>query len=195
VRTGSLAGLLLAALAFASNCILPALIKALQNARKITNKDNLRSSKHSGNTEIPSATIALTWMFAHAYFTVAMLLTFLVTSRMGRMILVTSIGISWAITLWAPYCLLGIILTRCRHLPMEESELGFQNTPEAGAVMGFHNTAISAPQILSALICSATFAVFDGPGGGVVWPMRIGGCWTIVATYLAWKLADELELE
>jgi len=162
------------------------IVEAFGVARGSTNKELPRDSRWSEHTEISSVTIGYMWMLSHAYFTVAMFLTFFVTSNIGRMLLVASVGISWAITLWAPYCLIGVVLSR-------RQRLDCQDIPETGAVMGLHNAAISAPQVFSALICSTVFALFSGAEAGVIWALRIGGCWTVVAIYLSWKLTDELE--
>lgn len=102
------------------------------------------------------------------------------------MVLVASVGISWAITLWVPYSLIGVL--------MSKRQEGLQDGPETGAVMGMHNAAISAPQILSALISSVVFAGFGGADVGVVWTLRIGGCWTVVAAVFSWKLIRDWDL-
>lgn len=60
---------------------------------------------------------------------------------------------------------------------------------QAGAIMGLHNVAISAPQILSALACSGIFGlskmVGSAYGTGAV--LRAGGCATLVAAYLTYR--------
>ncbi|KAI9368768.1 Sodium/hydrogen exchanger family-domain-containing protein [Aspergillus egyptiacus] len=45
--------------------------------------------------------------------------------------------------------------------PKEEED----NLIQAGIVLGLHNVAISAPQVLSSLVCSAIFKVFQKPRG------------------------------
>ena len=127
------------------------------------------------------------------YFAATMFLTYFVKTRIGGMVLIASIGVSWATTLWVPYCLLGVVLSTPQRLMAHEDGLSGQDMPEAGAIMGFHNAAISAPQTVSALVCSIVFDMLSGTESGVVWAMRIGGCWTLVAAYFSWKLSDEIE--
>ncbi|KAL2072368.1 hypothetical protein VTL71DRAFT_11711 [Oculimacula yallundae] len=115
---------------------------ALQDKKKIH-----RYLEYSSSTESPQLALLYVWMFAHAFFAMGMFLTFFVISQNGRMILVTSIGFPWAVTLWVPCSRIGVILSNGSHA-----------TPEIGSVMGPHNSAISAPQIVSALISSFVFA-------------------------------------
>lgn len=130
------------------------------------------------------------WTISHAYFATAISLTCFVTLRVGSVVLIASIGCSWAVTLWAPYYLIGLVLSQQQCLLRDDDgTLGGQGLPEAGAISGFHNAAISAPQIISALLSSVIFAVFNGTESGVGWAMRFGACWTAIAAYLSWKLA------
>ncbi|KAG4436618.1 hypothetical protein IFR05_007876 [Cadophora sp. M221] len=181
LRIGSLTGLLLACLAFTANCALPTIIKTLRLTSK-SSKGLLRS-RYNTSDEISDVALVYVWMFAHAYFAIAMFLTFLVTSQTGNMVLIASVGIPWAITLWVPYSLIGALLSKQHH--------SFQDGPETGAVMGLHNAAISAPQILSALFSSVVFVGFGGADVGVVWTLRIGGCWAVVAAACSWKLIND----
>ena len=140
IRLGSLAGLLLAVFALAVTCILPMILEAFSLA-KSTYNEHPRNLQRIDQTEISNASLAYTWMFSHEYFTIAIFLTFFVTSQIGSMLLVASVGILWAITLWVPYYLVGIVLSK-------RQQLAFRDVPEAGAVMGLYNVAISALQIL-----------------------------------------------
>jgi solute carrier family 45 protein 1/2/4 len=70
-----------------------------------------------------------------------------------------------------------------------------ENTAQAGIVLGLHNVAISAPQVVSSLICSAIFKAFQKPRGepwddSVGWVLRFGGCAALVAAWLTSRLAE-----
>ncbi|KAH7369971.1 sucrose transporter [Rhexocercosporidium sp. MPI-PUGE-AT-0058] len=181
LRIGSLTGLYLACLACAANCALPPIIKLLAISSKPDK--GLPVTRYHDSTEVSNVALVYVWTFAHAYFAIAMFLTFLVTSQTGSMMLVASVGISWAVTLWVPYSLIGVLLSK--------QHQGFRGEPETGAVMGLHNAAISAPQILSALISSIVFAILNGADVSVVWTLRIGGCWAVVAAVCSWKLIND----
>jgi solute carrier family 45 protein 1/2/4 len=70
-----------------------------------------------------------------------------------------------------------------------------ENLAQAGIVLGLHNVAVSAPQVLSSLICSAIFKIFQKPRGepyddSVGWVLRFGGCAALVAAYLTSRLSE-----
>lgn len=70
-----------------------------------------------------------------------------------------------------------------------------ENTAQAGIILGLHNMAISFPQILSCLVCSAIFKVAQKPRGepwddSVGWVLRFGGCTALIAAWLTMKLAE-----
>lgn len=72
---------------------------------------------------------------------------------------------------------------------------GGENLAQAGIILGLHNVAVSAPQILSSLVCSAIFKAFQKPRGGpwddsVGWVMRFGGCAALGAAWLTGRLAE-----
>ena len=59
---------------------------------------------------------------------------------------------------------------------------------QAASVIGIHNAAISAPQVVSALVCSAVFGIVNALGwrDGTAWVMRIGGVAALGAGWLCW---------
>lgn len=68
-----------------------------------------------------------------------------------------------------------------------------ENLAQAGIILGLHNVAVSAPQILSSLICSGIFKVAQKPRGepwddSVGWVLRFGGCAALIAGWLATRL-------
>ncbi|KAJ5562543.1 hypothetical protein N7461_001304 [Penicillium sp. DV-2018c] len=66
---------------------------------------------------------------------------------------------------------------------------------QAGIILGLHNMAVSFPQILSSLICSAIFKASQKPRGepwddSVGWVLRFGGCAALVAAWLTRRVSD-----
>jgi solute carrier family 45 protein 1/2/4 len=66
---------------------------------------------------------------------------------------------------------------------------------QAGIVLGLHNMAVSFPQIISALVCSAIFKASQKPRGepwddSVGWVLRFAGCAALVAAYLTRRVSD-----
>lgn len=66
---------------------------------------------------------------------------------------------------------------------------------QAGIILGLHNMAISLPQILSSLVCSAIFKASQKQRGepwddSVGWVLRFGGCAALVAAWLTRRVSD-----
>jgi len=63
---------------------------------------------------------------------------------------------------------------------------------QAGAIMGLHNVAISAPQIVAALACSGIFGLAKVTGShyGTGWVLRAGGVAALGAAYLTYRFEE-----
>jgi solute carrier family 45 protein 1/2/4 len=111
--------------------------------------------------------------------------TVLITSWAGGAILVAYVGISWAMTLWAPFSIIGEEMTaKTRGADSDDYQMG--------QIMSIHNAAISAPQIVAAVLCSGLFWVarvleYQDSTGLV---LRVGGFAALAAAYLTWKIED-----
>lgn len=126
-------------------------------------------------------TLAEVWFLSQVLFVVTMLFftcpVSYYKSLVGAFCLVGALGISWAITLWIPYALLGILLFSAQPSTEEPDAVplaslmeqsggsisapgtGVQETPinlraEAGAVMGLHNWSIVLPQLVVSMFSS-----------------------------------------
>lgn len=69
---------------------------------------------------------------------------------------------------------------------MLNGELEPDQQDQAGAIMGLHNSAISAPQIIAALASGIIFWLV--PKDGLGWVMRFGGCSTLAAAWFSSKM-------
>lgn len=56
---------------------------------------------------IPGLTLRRTWLLSHLLFAVCMLSTFFITSTQAATVVLSIVGISWAVTLWAPFALIS----------------------------------------------------------------------------------------
>ncbi|MCJ1409777.1 hypothetical protein MMC19_003860 [Ptychographa xylographoides] len=133
-------------------------------------------------SRISETSFARVWTSAHLVFAICMFLTLFVTRWTGGMVIVTLAGISWAVTLWVPYAIIGLELAAQADDDHDEDQ--------KGSIVSLHNVALSAPQILAALLGSAIFWIYQqmGSNDGVGWALRAGGCIVLVATYLASRL-------
>lgn len=191
IRIGSFASLLFAIVALVTNLIVPYLVKSPPKNYNTVGGSPLRLSILRTILNRQRFSIRQAWIFAHFISATAMFSTFLVTSQTGAIFLVACVGLSWALTLWAPFAIIGAeIAVRRRTLGGEDWERS--SADGAGAIIGLHNTAISAPQILAALVCSVIFSIVQATGspGGTAWVLRAGGCATLVAAYLTSTMTD-----
>ncbi|KAG6059237.1 hypothetical protein E4U33_007146 [Claviceps sp. LM78 group G4] len=128
------------------------------------------------------------WAASQLLFATAMLLTFLVTSVGQALFLVGLSGISWAVTIWAPHAIIGAYASAGMSLTVAERRLTVaEDSSEirSGIIVGLHNAAVSAPQIVSAVCCSFLFWVLNGVSGDIIgWAFRMAAISTFAAAWL-----------
>jgi solute carrier family 45 protein 1/2/4 len=163
--------------------------------------------------QIPSLTLRRAWLISHLLFAACMWLTFAVHSVTGGTILVAAIGVPWALTCWAPFALIsseiskrdairrGLLRpgTREAALIAAETDETDEGEDQAGVVLGIHNVAIAAPQVIATLVSSVIFRILQKPRGSpgdnsVAWVLRFGGCCAVVAAWLTLRVKEESEL-
>jgi solute carrier family 45 protein 1/2/4 len=148
-------------------------------------------------------------------FALLMLLTFAAKSTTAATILVAFIGIPWSITMWAPFALIAAEVRKrdqlrqsSRSVPRELAPDGITGAAdpqsgevtETGLILGIHNVAISAPQVVATLISAGIFQALQKPrgqagDGSVAWVLRFGGVLALVAAGLTFRVADETAVE
>lgn len=159
---------------------------------------------------IPGLTLRRAWFLSLIAFGICMLLTFFVRGVTMATVLVGFIGVPWALTQWAPFALISSEISKrdairrgiIKPPPTHDGELLAANeddsVDQAGVVLGIHNVAISAPQVLATLISSFIFKFLSKPRGtpgdeSVAWCMRFGGVCALVAAYLATRVGEDME--
>ncbi|KAK5121993.1 hypothetical protein LTR85_004565 [Meristemomyces frigidus] len=157
--------------------------------------------------EIRWLTLRRAWLLSHIVFALLMWLTFVVRDTTTATILVGLIGVPWAMTNWAPFALIAAEISRrdairrghIRPPPTREGELLAHGEDEAadqaGVVLGIHNVAIAAPQVIATLVSSAIFKLLQKPRGSVgddsvAWVLRFGGCAALIAAWFTRKVGE-----
>ncbi|KAK4569788.1 hypothetical protein LTR86_002757 [Recurvomyces mirabilis] len=162
------------------------------------------------STEIPWLTLRRAWMLSHILFALLMWMTFSVKDTRGATILVALIGVPWAMTNWAPYALIAAEISKRDAIrrgdipapPTAEGEMlasgddPSEGADQAGVVLGIHNVAIAAPQVIATLGSSVIFKLLQKPRGegqddSVAWVLRFGGLAALVAAYLTRRVGEE----
>ncbi|GBC03127.1 hypothetical protein RclHR1_00050035 [Rhizophagus clarus] len=105
-RDGSFSLLLYSIVSLAASFILPCLVKLAERiTRNSANSKLLRNQLFQ--FPISFLTVPKLWTISHFIFAFSMLSTWFVTNIFQASILISLCGISWTITMWAPYSLLG----------------------------------------------------------------------------------------
>ncbi|KAL8710983.1 MAG: hypothetical protein Q9220_004582 [cf. Caloplaca sp. 1 TL-2023] len=143
--------------------------------------------------QIPWLTLRRAWLLSHLLFALCMALTFFISTPQAATVLSGVVGMSWALSLWAPFALISAEISK---RDAQARKTGGVNDDQAGVVLGLHNVAISAPQILATLVSSAIFRIAQKPRGepgddSVGWVMRFGGLAALVAAYMTSRLREE----
>lgn len=140
--------------------------------------------------------IHIIWTLSHLLYAFCTFCTLFVSSTKIEMFLIALTGVSWGVTQWAPFAILGKNIATWqaeRDLAFERGEQ-LSTSNQSGAIIGAHNAAISVPQILAALGSSVIFSILDGRGASrsddIAWVLRASGLAALVAAYFAWRLEE-----
>ena len=145
--------------------------------------------------QVPGLTLRRAWMFSQLLLALLMLMTFFISSTTAAIVLVGFIGLPWALTQWVPFALISAEISK-RDTEARRSGTGEPNQDQAGVILGLHNVAASAPQMISSLVSSAIFKATQKPRGSpdddsVGWVLRFGGMAALVATYMIYRVGEE----
>jgi solute carrier family 45, member 1/2/4 len=93
------------------------------------------------------------WTASQILYAFALLSTFLITTSYASLVFAFYVGISFSITQFAPYAVLGLECMSIKQLRT--------GAPETGMIMASHNAAISFVQIISAGLCALFIILFN----------------------------------
>lgn len=219
-RYATFALLIFAIVSFAASMLLPIIVtrtysissidSALQPLDKLKLIENADSTMPArlkaflSKAQISWLTLRRAWLLSHIFYALLMFATFLVRDHVGATIITAFVGIPWALTLWAPFALISAeISKRDTELRLRsgsgnvEDNTGEQHD-QAGVILGLHNVAVSAPQILATIVSSIIFKFFQKPRGqpydtSVAWVLRFGGLAALAAAYCTFRVNEEGE--
>ncbi|MCJ1449584.1 MAG: hypothetical protein MMC23_010106 [Stictis urceolatum] len=221
-RVGSFALLIYAITSFVASILLP--IVVVPSYRPVHPTVSSQSGTRTpwlfrflSKFRIPHLTLRRAWLYSHLLFAACMLCTLLVTTPGGATVLTAFVGISWALTMWAPFALISAEISK-RETIRRARKARYMRTPsgqhdqtfsqhresfsgddeghdQAGVVLGLHNVAVSAPQILATLVSSAIFKATQKDRGAagddsIGWVLRFGGLAAIAAAVMTWRLDE-----
>ncbi|KAF2208769.1 hypothetical protein CERZMDRAFT_48782 [Cercospora zeae-maydis SCOH1-5] len=167
-----------------------------------------RTKRRLPNLEIKWLTLRRAWMLSHVLFAILTWLTLLVHNTTTATIIAGLVGIPWAMTMWAPFALIAAEVSKRDRIrrgriappPTRDGELLARGeddaADQAGVVLGIHNVAVAAPQVVATLVSSAIFKALQKPRGtigddSVGWVLRFGGLLALVAAWLTRRVREE----
>ncbi|KAM7194999.1 Major facilitator superfamily domain containing protein [Naviculisporaceae sp. PSN 640] len=170
---------------------------------------------------IPGFTLRRAWMLSQLLFTGSMLCTVFVRSVTVATILIGLVGITWALTLWAPWAIISAEISKrdeMRRVAQQQrnsspnrfasldgyssdenrelDQTDEESADQAGVILGIHNMAIAAPQIIATVVSSIIFRFFQKPRGtpgdhSIAIVLALGGLTVLVSAILIHRIKDE----
>ena len=171
---------------------------------------------------IPGFTLRRAWMLSQLLFTGSMLCTVFVRSVTAATVLIGLVGITWALTLWAPWAIISAEISKrdeSRRAQQQrnnspnriasldgyssdenrERDIGKDDEEEAdqaGVILGIHNMAIAAPQIIATVVSSIIFHFFQKPRGtpgdhSIAIVLALGGLTVLISAWFIHRIRDE----
>ncbi|KAI0166079.1 major facilitator superfamily domain-containing protein [Xylariaceae sp. FL1272] len=229
-RRGTHALLIFAITSLMTNLLLPFFIDATYDNNAVAGmySDGVLEDESSGfhkwlkRLAISGFTLRRAWMFSHILFAFSMFSTLFVRSVEGATVLIGLIGITWALTLWAPWAIISAEISRrdvlyrarlqqmirpCRAeepdnsapLDQERQQDNDPGPDQAGVILGIHNMAIASPQMIATLGSSIIFRLCQKPRGvpgdhSYSYVLASGGLFVLVAAYFVSKIEDDMSI-
>jgi len=182
MRSATSASFLFSIVALCMNIVLPLLHKSKESSRPPRKGDLISLCENIFQIQV-------LWSLGHMLYAILAASTFFITSGLGGTAFVILTGVSWGITQWAPFALLGEEIANQQNDPelLIESGTKEKAPSRSGAMLGVHSVAVSVPQIMAAFACSCIFWITStiGAGEGVRWILRCSGVAGAVAAWLA----------
>ncbi|KAK4146171.1 major facilitator superfamily domain-containing protein [Dichotomopilus funicola] len=237
-REGTFALLIFAVMGLLTNVFLPFLIAPTYEAHPsgaasapgeapglLKDYNNEESKSWLDYLVIPGFTLRRAWMLSQLLFTGSMLCTVFVRTVAAATVLIGLVGITWALTLWAPWAIISAEISRrdelrraryAHHhsLPAttrsggeiayasdsnsdeNEQEAEAEAADQAGVILGIHNMAIAAPQIIATVTSSIIFRFFQKPRGvpgdhSIAVVLALGGITVFISAFFIHRIRDE----
>lgn len=174
---------------------------------------------------IPGFTLRRAWMLSQVIFSVAMFCAVFVRTVEAATILIGLVGITWALTLWAPWAIISAeisrrdALLRSRRQAQQSQARGLGNengteamldqerrlhseeeVDKAGVILGIHNMAIASPQMLATVGSSIIFRIFQKPRGtpgdhSIGIVFALGGVFVLASVIFIYRIQDDIPAE
>ncbi|VUC28335.1 unnamed protein product [Clonostachys rosea] len=177
--------------------------------------------------QIPGFTLRRAWFGSLVLFAFSMFCTVIVRSVEAATVLIGIVGITWAMALWAPWAIISAEISRRDALVRvrkarsvtssrpggnmsaragaasnsghHDDAVDDEEVDQAGVILGIHNMAIAAPQIIANVGSSIIFKIWQKPRGtpgdhsfAVV--LALGGVCVLISSYFVLRIQDSPSL-
>ena len=194
----------------------------------VSRRAESRQSHFLEKLQIPGLTLRRAWFGSLVLFAGSMFCTTVVTSVNAATVLIGLAGITWAMALWAPWAIISAEISqrdatirvrkaraatlRSREGPtasrslddsphhlLEDGEKE-EEVDEAGVILGIHNMAIAAPQIIATMVSSIIFRIWQKPRGEpgdftMTIVYSLGGLCTLVSSVYVIRIQETTSAE
>ncbi|KAL7798128.1 major facilitator superfamily domain-containing protein [Trichoderma ceciliae] len=193
-RIGSFALLINSVVSLLTNVFLPFFVAPTYDSHPVLDSSEPGAKKPLlDRMRIPGFTLRRAWFGSLILFAIVMVCTVFVRSVNAATALIGVAGITWAITLWAPFAIISAEISQRDVLartsrprsdnrdapsahaplntatghtsPMELTEAPKEEVDQAGVIMGIHNMSVSSPQIIANVGSSLIFKIWQKPRG------------------------------
>ncbi|KAH7170574.1 major facilitator superfamily domain-containing protein [Dactylonectria macrodidyma] len=227
-RIGTFALLINSIVSLLTNVFLPFFIAPTYDVAPEVKIDDDDTHSWSDRLRIPGFTLKRAWFASLILFAGAMACTVLVRTVQAATVLIGIVGITWAMTLWAPWAIISAEISKrdsqvrarkTRRLNFDSSVDGSSaaGTPsdenggssesadedeeidQAGVILGIHNMAIAAPQIIATVGSSIIFRIWQKPRGtpgdhSIAIVLALGGACVLVSSFFVAKIKDDASM-
>ncbi|CEI38946.1 hypothetical protein FVEN_g10033 [Fusarium venenatum] len=222
-RIGTFALLINSVVSLLTNVFLPFFIAPTYDSQPVTNvpgetpaagyydEDEDEKPSWLDKLAIPGLTLKRAWFLSLLLFAGCMFATLFVRTVKAATVLVGLVGITWAMTLWAPWAIISAEISRrdalIRAQRMRQAASRANNggiggdeeeeeIDQAGVILGIHNMAIAAPQIIATVGSSVIFKLWQKPRGtpgdhSISIVFALGGICVLVASFFVAKIKDD----
>ncbi|KAL9099687.1 MAG: hypothetical protein Q9163_004847 [Psora crenata] len=190
-----------------SSSLSPYIINPRTDGRKATPPTTLHTRLNYilSLPQIKWLTLRRAWLLSHLMFAFCMASTFLIHNPTAATVLTAFVGIPWALSLWAPFALVSAEISK-RDTQARRNATGREETAgegvvhekaeQAGVILGLHNVAVSAPQMVATLVSGVIFKLAQKPRGApydnsTAWVLRSGGVSALAAAYFTYRVNEE----
>jgi solute carrier family 45, member 1/2/4 len=138
-----------------------------------------------------SCKLGYLWSNSLIFYFILFMSTVFLDGLMVCFIVLGLVGVSWAISIWVPFALIGEHLADSPNSttdligyePVMDEDVGQVNNQNAGAVLGVHNVYICLPQFVSTLVSFSVLSLVEEDGFG--WTIRVGAVFSLIGALMA----------